>query len=79
MPVQKFSAASDNLCALRREDEYTRHPLFLLTPMPPRLRRSFFDRSVHKVAPELIGATLLVDGIGGGIEVVASAAHSVAR
>ena len=67
MPVQKFSAASDNLCALRREDEYTRHPLFLLTPMPPRLRRSFFDRSVHKVAPELIGATLLVDGIGGTI------------
>ncbi len=33
--------------------------------MPPRLRRSFFDRSVHKVAPELIGATLLVDGVGG--------------
>jgi len=31
----------------------------------PRLRRSFFDRSVHKVAPELIGATLLVDGVGG--------------
>jgi len=26
-----------------------------------------FDRSVHKVAPELIGATLLVDGIGGRI------------
>ena len=35
--------------------------------MPPRLRRSFFDRSVHEVAPELIGATLLVDGIGGVI------------
>ncbi len=34
-------------------------------PQPPRLRRSFFDRSVHKVAPELIGATLLVDGVGG--------------
>jgi DNA-3-methyladenine glycosylase len=36
-------------------------------PPPPRLRRSFFDRSVHKVAPELIGATLLVDGVGGVI------------
>jgi len=36
-------------------------------PAPPRLRRSFFDRSVHDVAPELIGATLLVDGIGGMI------------
>jgi DNA-3-methyladenine glycosylase len=34
-------------------------------PKPPRLRRSFFDRSVHDVAPELIGATLLVDGVGG--------------
>jgi DNA-3-methyladenine glycosylase len=35
--------------------------------MPARLTRSFFDRSVHKVAPELIGATLLVDGVGGVI------------
>src|SRR4029077_16051093 len=32
---------------------------------PPRLRRSFFDRSVHKVAPDLIGATLFVGGVGG--------------
>ena len=31
------------------------------------LKRDFFGRSVHKVAPELIGATLLVDGIGGVI------------
>src|SRR5215831_6329812 len=30
-----------------------------------RLRRTFFDRSVHDVAPDLVGATLLVDGIGG--------------
>src|ERR1700729_4505229 len=29
------------------------------------LTRAFFDRSVHKVAPDLIGATLLVDGVGG--------------
>src|SRR5207247_4351298 len=29
------------------------------------LKRDFFDRSVHEVAPELIGATLLVDGVGG--------------
>jgi DNA-3-methyladenine glycosylase len=35
--------------------------------MPPRLHRSFFDRSVHEVAPELIGATLVVDGTGGVI------------
>ena len=36
---------------------------------PPRLgkplKRAFFDRSVHEVAPDLIGATLLVDGVGG--------------
>lgn len=32
-----------------------------------RLRRSFFARSVHDVAPELVGATLLVNGVGGRI------------
>ena len=32
-----------------------------------RLRRAFFARSVHEVAPELIGATLIVDGAGGRI------------
>jgi DNA-3-methyladenine glycosylase len=32
-----------------------------------RLRREFFARTVHEVAPELIGATLLVDGVGGKI------------
>jgi DNA-3-methyladenine glycosylase len=32
-----------------------------------RLTRDFFARSVHQVAPELIGATLLVDGVGGRI------------
>ena len=31
------------------------------------LRRDFFARSVHEVAPELIGATLLFDGVGGRI------------
>ena len=44
--------------------------------MPPRLRRSFFDRSVHKVAPELIGATLLVDGVGGIIVDVEAYHHT---
>ena len=29
--------------------------------------RAFFARSVHEVAPELVGATLLVDGVGGVI------------
>jgi DNA-3-methyladenine glycosylase len=34
-------------------------------PLGKRLNRGFFARSVHEVAPELIGATLLVDGVGG--------------
>jgi DNA-3-methyladenine glycosylase len=29
--------------------------------------KRFFARSVHEVAPELVGATLLVDGVGGRI------------
>jgi DNA-3-methyladenine glycosylase len=31
------------------------------------LQRDFFARSVHEVAPDLIGVTLLVDGVGGRI------------
>jgi DNA-3-methyladenine glycosylase len=31
------------------------------------LSREFFARSVHEVAPELIGVTLLVNGVGGPI------------
>ncbi len=46
------------------------------------LKRTFFARSVHEVAPDLIGATLLVDRVGGIIVEVeayhhtAPAAHS---
>jgi DNA-3-methyladenine glycosylase len=43
---------------------------------PPRLRRAFFDRSVHEVAPELIGATLLVNGVGGVIVEVEAYHHT---
>jgi DNA-3-methyladenine glycosylase len=35
--------------------------------MSDALSTGFFARSVHEVAPELIGATLLVDGVGGTI------------
>jgi DNA-3-methyladenine glycosylase len=31
------------------------------------LARDFFARSVHEVAPDLVGVTLLVDGVGGAI------------
>ena len=34
-----------------------------MQPLP----RDFFARPVHEVAPELIGVTLLVDGVGGEI------------
>jgi DNA-3-methyladenine glycosylase len=40
------------------------------------LNRKFFDRSVHDVAPELIGATLLVDGVGGEIVEVEAYHHT---
>jgi DNA-3-methyladenine glycosylase len=42
----------------------------------PRLNRGFFDRSVHEVAPDLIGATLLVGGIGGPIVEVEAYHHT---
>jgi len=42
----------------------------------PRLRKSFFDRSVHVVAPELIGAQLLFDGVGGVIVEVEAYHHT---
>jgi DNA-3-methyladenine glycosylase len=41
-----------------------------------RLTKSFFNRSVHDVAPDLIGATLLVDGVGGRIVEVEAYHHT---
>jgi DNA-3-methyladenine glycosylase len=40
-----------------------------------RLEREFFARSVHDVAPELVGVTLLVDGVGGAIVEVEAYDH----
>ena len=50
-------------------------------PVPPsrlgkRLGKSFFDRSVHEVAPALIGTTLLVNGVGGIITEVEAYHHT---
>src|SRR5881275_3677200 len=42
----------------------------------PRLRKSFFNRSVHEVAPELIGATMLFRGVGGIIVEVEAYHHT---
>ncbi len=44
--------------------------------MQKRLSRSFFRRSVHQVAPDLIGATLLFAGIGGRIVEVEAYHHT---
>ena len=33
--------------------------------VPKHLTKAFFNRSVHEVAPDLIGATLLFGGVGG--------------
>jgi DNA-3-methyladenine glycosylase len=44
--------------------------------MAKRLGRSFFRRSVHEVAPDLIGATLTFDGVGGRIVEVEAYHHT---
>jgi DNA-3-methyladenine glycosylase len=45
-------------------------------PLGKRIRRAYFGRSVHEVAPDLIGATLLVDGVGGVIVEVEAYHHT---
>jgi DNA-3-methyladenine glycosylase len=44
--------------------------------MPKRLTQAFFSRSVHEVAPDLIGATLLVNGVGGRLVEVEAYHHT---
>jgi DNA-3-methyladenine glycosylase len=41
-----------------------------------RLDRSFFARSVHEIAPDLIGVTLLIAGVGGRIVEVEAYHHT---
>src|SRR5262249_38194059 len=45
-------------------------------PHPHILRRAFFDRSVHEVAPDLIGTSLLFNGVGGVIVEVEAYHHT---
>jgi DNA-3-methyladenine glycosylase len=46
-------------------------------PRPGKpLKRSFFARSVHEVAPDLIGATVLFNGVGGVIVEVEAYHHT---
>jgi DNA-3-methyladenine glycosylase len=60
----------------RKSQRICRIALPIAMPKPARLRRAFFDRSVHAVAPELIGATLLVNGVGGVIVEVEAYHHT---
>jgi DNA-3-methyladenine glycosylase len=53
-----------------------RFPMQRATPTPKQLTRAFFDRSVHEVAPDLIGVTLLVGGVGGRIVEVEAYHHT---
>jgi len=47
------------------------------SPKPGKqLKKAFFGRSVHEVAPDLIGATFLVDGVGGIIVEVEAYHHT---
>jgi DNA-3-methyladenine glycosylase len=45
-------------------------------PQSRLIDRAFFARSVHKVAPDLIGATLLFHGVGGTIVEVEAYHHT---
>jgi DNA-3-methyladenine glycosylase len=51
-------------------------PHLILAPLGKPLKRAFFGRSVHEVAPDLIGATLLVNGVGGIIVEVEAYHHT---
>lgn len=44
--------------------------------MPKRLTKAFFNRSVHEVAPDLIGTTLLFGGVGGRLVEVEAYHHT---
>lgn len=44
--------------------------------MPRKLTRAFFDRSVREVAPDLIGVTLLFNGVGGIVVEVEAYHHT---
>jgi DNA-3-methyladenine glycosylase len=44
--------------------------------VPKRLTRRFFNRSVHEVAPDLIGVVLLVGGVGGRLVEVEAYHHT---
>src|ERR1700760_4179307 len=54
----------------------TMPPPLTAPPLGRPLTRAFFDRSVHEVAPDLIGTTLLFNGVGGLIVEVEAYHHT---
>jgi len=44
--------------------------------VPKRLTKAFFRRSVHEIAPDLIGVTLLFNGVGGRLVEVEAYHHT---
>src|SRR6185312_10050381 len=71
---------SDMLASMWRGKTHGRHKSSIESivrmPPPSRLHQDFFARSVHRIAPELIGATLLVNGVGGIIVEVEAYHHT---
>ena len=82
--MKRESATVRLALALMQHDQLLRIPAcqqWLKTPIERAklgkpLKRAFFARSVHEIAPELIGATLLVNGVGGIIVDVEAYHHT---
>jgi DNA-3-methyladenine glycosylase len=56
--------------------QISKHASAISPALGKPLKRAFFGRSVLKVAPDLIGVTLLVDGVGGIIVEVEAYRHT---
>ena len=61
---------------IQKRTSLTGAPAMPVAKLGRLLKRSFFDRHVLEVAPDLIGATLLVNGVGGIIVEVEAYHHS---
>jgi DNA-3-methyladenine glycosylase len=68
--------SNEGSAAAMRSRDRRRVTLNKPVPSPAPLRKRFFARSVHEVAPDLIGAMLLFDGVGGRIVEVEAYHHT---
>src|ERR1044072_3388541 len=77
-PARKIRMMEDYRIFRRSVQRFAAENAINVTSLPhmPRLRKNFFNRSVHEVAPELIGATLLFNGVGGIIAEVEAYHHT---